>query len=73
MVKSAIKGQKVKVRISKIKKDKIEGKILEVIEKAAVEKEPFCEHFGICGGCSYQTLSYEKQLNIKKNQVIKLI
>jgi len=38
-----------------------------------MEKEPFCKHFGICGGCSYQTISYEDQLNIKNDQVLKLL
>ncbi|WP_352169703.1 23S rRNA (uracil(1939)-C(5))-methyltransferase RlmD [Proteiniborus sp. MB09-C3] len=73
IVKDAIKGQKVKIRITKKRKDKIEGKVLEVLEKSPIEKEPFCRHFGACGGCSYQTLSYEEQLNIKSNQVTKLL
>lgn len=73
IVKNAIKDQKVRIRITKKRRDKIEGKILEVIERAPIEKEPFCKHFGVCGGCSYQTISYEDQLNIKSDQVLKLL
>lgn len=73
LIKNAIKGQKVKIRITKKRKDKIEGKILEVLERAPMEKEPFCKHFGICGGCSYQTISYNDQLNMKSDQVLKLL
>ena len=73
IVKNAIKGQKVKARIIKKRRDKIEASILEVIEKAPLEKAPVCEHFGICGGCSYQTLPYEEQLNVKSGQVKALL
>lgn len=73
IVKDAIKGQKVKIRISKKRKDKIEGKILEVLQRAPIEQEPFCKHFGICGGCSHQTLPYKEQLNMKSSQVLKLL
>ena len=34
---------------------------------------PACPHFGICGGCTYQTLSYEQQLEIKSNQIKELL
>lgn len=69
IVKNALKGQKVKAQINKKRRNKIEGKLLEVIEKADYEKGQICEHFGVCGGCLYQTIPYEKQLEIKKEQV----
>jgi len=69
IIKDTLKGQKVKVRITKKRRNKIEGKLIEVTEKSPLEKESSCEHFGICGGCSYQNISYDDQLDIKLNQV----
>lgn len=73
VIKGGIKGQKVKIRISKKKKEKIEGNILEVLEKSPIEVDSRCDHFGRCGGCSYQTIPYEEQLKIKQEQVKKLL
>lgn len=73
IVKNGIKGQKVKFKIIKKRRSKIEGKIIEVLERAPIEEEPLCEHFGICGGCSYQTIPYSEQLKFKANQVKRLI
>jgi len=73
IVKGAIQGQKVKVRITKKRRDKIEGSILEIVEKSPLEVESACVHFGICGGCSYQTLPYNEQLKLKENQVKALL
>ena len=69
-VKGAIKGQKVSCRITKLKKGKADGRLLEVLEKSELEDaSPVCSHFGMCGGCSYQTLSYENQLKVKEELV----
>ncbi len=68
-IKNAITGQKVKARISRSRKDSAEAKVLEVVEPADYEIEAGCKHFLFCGGCSYQNIPYEKQLNIKQNQV----
>ncbi len=68
-IKNAITGQKVKARISRSRKDSAEAKALEVVEPADYEIEAGCKHFLFCGGCSYQNIPYEKQLNIKQNQV----
>ena len=74
VVKNAIPGQKIKYSLSKVRKDKCEGRLLEVLEKSELESaENPCGHFGVCGGCSYQTLSYENQLKIKEAQVEKLL
>lgn len=67
--KGGIQGQRVKVRAQKWKKGIMEGKILEVIEKSPMETENGCIHFGVCGGCTYQTLSYENELKYKESQV----
>lgn len=73
IVKNTIKGQKVKARVKRKRKNKIEANLVEVIEKAPIEGESSCEHFGICGGCSYQNISYEHQLKMKAEQVKKLL
>lgn len=74
IVKNAVPGQKVRFVINKARKDKKEGRLLEVVEKSPLEtEEPKCVHFGPCGGCTYQTISYDTQLDIKKNQVKSLI
>lgn len=74
IVKDGISGQKVKVSITKVRKEKCEGRLLEVLEKADTETEnPKCPYFGECGGCSLQTLSYSAQLERKKEQVKKLL
>ena len=67
--KGGIQGQKVKARTTKWKKGIMEAKILEVLERSPMETEKGCLHYGVCGGCSYQTLSYENELKLKENQV----
>ena len=74
IVKNGVQGQKVSAAINKIRKGKCEGRLLEVLEKSPLElEEAGCKHFGECGGCTYQTLPYEKQLEMKAIQVKKLI
>lgn len=74
IIKNAIPGQKVGYTISKMRKDKCEGRLVEVVEKSPLETvEDVCEHFGICGGCTYQSLPYEEQLKIKEGQVKSLL
>ncbi|MEG2338747.1 MAG: 23S rRNA (uracil(1939)-C(5))-methyltransferase RlmD [Clostridium sp.] len=72
-VKGTLTGQKVKIRITKKKGDKIEGKVLEILEKSPLEVPKGCIHFGECGGCAYQNLSYESQLHLKEGQVKAII
>ncbi|MGL5244851.1 MAG: 23S rRNA (uracil(1939)-C(5))-methyltransferase RlmD, partial [Sarcina sp.] len=67
--KNTFPGQKIFGRVSKKKKEYAEIKVLEVREKASYESEQKCPHFGICGGCSSQTVPYEKQLEFKVDQV----
>ena len=72
-VKNALPGQKVKFLVNKKRKGKCEGRLLEVTELAAVELADACPHFGICGGCLFQTFPYEEQLKIKEGQVRELL
>ena len=74
VVKNALPGQKVRFLVNKLRKGKAEGRLLEIIEKSMNEKaEGVCPHFGICGGCTYISMPYEKQLEIKETQVKELL
>ena len=74
VVKNALCGQKVSVSIQKVRKGKAEGRLLEILEKSPKELEtPGCVHYGVCGGCTFQSLPYEEQLSMKEAQVKKLI
>ena len=55
--------------IQKKRKNKAQGRILEILEKSPLEKRnPVCSSFPQCGGCMYQTMSYEEQLKMKDRQ-----
>ena len=74
VVKNVIPGQKISFSINKIRKGKAEGRLLQILEKSPLELEEVpCEHFGVCGGCSYLSLSYECQLKLKEQQVRELL
>lgn len=74
IVKNAIPGQKVRFVVNKKRKGKCEARLLEVLEKSPLERtEGACPHFGICGGCLYQSLPYEEQLKIKESQIKALL
>lgn len=64
-IEGAITGEKVKVLITKEKKDYIEARVLEVLEPSPDRRAPFCQHFGSCGGCDWQYISYERQVKEK--------
>lgn len=74
VVKNALPGQEIRFLINKKRRGKCEGRLLEVLTPSPIEtaKKP-CPHFGICGGCTYQTLPYGEQLKIKEKQVKKLL
>ncbi|MFA9375556.1 MAG: 23S rRNA (uracil(1939)-C(5))-methyltransferase RlmD [Lachnotalea sp.] len=74
IVKNSVEGQKIQFSVSKIRKGRGEGRVIEVIEKSPLEiDQPYCEHFGKCGGCTYQNISYEEQLKLKERQVKELL
>lgn len=68
-VEQVVPGDVVDVRLTKSKKDWAEGHPLRFHEYSADRVTPFCQHFGICGGCQWQMLPYEKQLQYKHKQV----
>ena len=71
-MKGGITGQKVKASVKKANSQKAEVKLLEVLEKSPLETEQACKHFGQCGGCTILSLPYEKQLELKKQQILDL-
>lgn len=71
--KNALPGDKVKIRISKVRHGNAEGNLLEVLEKSKDAVPSQCPHFGICGGCTYLTMKYEDELKLKEGQVKKLL
>ena len=73
-VKNGIPGQKVRFMINKKRGGRVEGRLLEVLEKSELEKrDPLCSIFPSCGGCMYQTMLYEEQLKMKEEQIKKLM
>lgn len=74
IVKNGIPGQKIRFAVNKMRKGKAEGRLLEVLEKSPLEtRNPVCSIFPACGGCMYQTMSYEEQLKMKAQQVKEIL
>ena len=70
--KGGIKGQKVRVLTQRKRKEGIQSKFLELLENSTLETETPCPAFGVCGGCTYQTLEYKTESDIKKEMMKKL-
>ena len=68
-VEFAVPGDVVDIRVTRKKKNYMEGRILRIVQPSPQRLEPFCTHFGICGGCRWQPLPYEMQLEAKRQQV----
>jgi len=63
-------GDTVDVLITKVKSNFLEGKVTTIKKYSDARVQPFCIHFGTCGGCSWQHISYEAQLQYKQQQVV---
>ena len=72
-VKGVIPGQTISFIVKRNRPDHAEGILKEIIERSELETAEPCPHFGICGGCSYQTVPYEVQLEIKEKQIKRLL
>lgn len=68
-IEGAVPGDLVDVQLSKNKADWAEGHTVHIHSLSSDRVTPFCEHFGVCGGCQWQMLPYEKQLFYKQKQV----
>ena len=69
IVSGAVPGDVVNARVKKAKSKYFEAEAVEIIEKSPFRVEPKCIHFGTCGGCKWQNMSYEKQLFFKQDEV----
>lgn len=68
-VPRVIPGDVVTVQVVKKKRDFFIAKLIKIEKESPFRLKPLCEHFGICGGCTWQILPYEKQLEFKQQQV----
>lgn len=69
-VEGAVPGDTADVYLTKNKKEWAEGRAIRIHELSQERTTPFCRHFGICGGCKWQMLPYEKQLEYKQQEAI---
>ena len=65
-ISGAVPGDTVDLFLTKNKKDWAEARVTEVKSYSEDRVDPFCQHFGVCGGCKWQMLPYEKQLQYKQ-------
>ena len=73
-VRDTVPGQKVQAQVFKKKPNLVEAKLLEVVERSPLERtEGMCSHYEFCGGCTYQTMKHEAELELKERQVKRLL
>lgn len=70
LVSGAVPGDVVNARMKKSKKNYIEAEAVEILEESPDRVDARCMHFSVCGGCKWQNLSYEKQLQFKEDEVL---
>lgn len=63
-------GDVADVKIDRKKHSFAEGHIVNLVKPSEIRIQPFCEHFGVCGGCKFQHIPYEYQLKYKQQQVV---
>ena len=68
-VPMTVPGDVVDVQIRNKRRRFMEGVVVNYVKRSPLREEPFCEHFGVCGGCKWQNLPYEEQLKQKTKQV----
>lgn len=65
----AVPGDVVDLQVRRKKHSFMEAEVVRYKEHSPMRTEPFCEHFGVCGGCKWQQLPYSEQLRMKQQQV----
>lgn len=68
-IEGGVPGDIVDIQLGKNKKDWAEGRVMRFHSYSPDRVSPFCQHFGVCGGCQWQMLPYDKQLIYKQKQV----
>ena len=69
-VKNTVLGDVVDAELTKVKKNYAFGKVVEMVEESDLRQEPICQYAGQCGGCAFQKMTYEGQLELKKKQIV---
>ena len=69
LVRRAVPGDKVRVRLVEKRKGRFEAEIEEFLVMGYPRQKPRCDHFGLCGGCRWQELAYQDQLKVKAQMV----
>ena len=69
-VPNTVPGDIVDVQVTRKRKSFLEGFIVNVRKYSDIRTEPFCAHFGICGGCKWQNLPYNLQIEFKQQEII---
>ena len=69
-VPNCVPGDIVDIQVTKKKHSFMEGRVLRIVHPSAVRCEARCKHFGVCGGCKWQILPYEAQLQYKQQQIV---
>jgi 23S rRNA (uracil1939-C5)-methyltransferase len=69
-VKDAVPGDVVDLQVYRKKGRYMEARVVKYHSYSDQRTEPFCEHFGVCGGCKWQHLPYDRQLHYKEQQVV---
>ena len=69
-LEKAVPGDVADIQITKLKKNYGEAKVLKFHSYSTLRAQPACQHFGTCGGCKWQHLGYDKQLEFKTQQVV---
>ena len=73
-VKNVIPGQRIRLQIQKKRSSGIQARLLEVLEASPLEtRDKACRSFPACGGCLYQTMEYQTQLEMKEEQILRLL
>lgn len=69
-VPHTVPGDIVDVQVSRKRKSFLEGFVTQIHRESPLRIKPVCRHFGICGGCKWQNLPYEKQLEFKQQEIV---
>jgi len=69
-VEGGVAGDEVRARLTKIKKQFAEARVIETLRNSPLRTQPRCVHFGTCGGCKWQHVDYQAQLQFKRQHVV---
>lgn len=68
-VHGGVRGETCSIRILKVQKNVAYGRVEAVLEPSPARMEPDCPHFPVCGGCDFRHITYEEELEAKRQRV----